>query len=484
MADGLEVTGGAGGVAADVADLRTCAQVADDLASHVGDVAREVGQLALRPDVAATVPLSPATATRAQADAVEVATRLGRRLVELQARAAALRTVATATETADGAAAFVGDRWDTASGLVLLGGGLAESLWIYGQHLDGAGREAVRTGHDQGWAAFADAMRDAPGDAFRATGPEASALWGDLLLERPEVVNGVVGGLVGGVDVVARSVGRSGTDHREVVTGLTRLGELTGYLDDPRITVGPGVRSDGGGGDAALVPGGVADLVANQMTLMDVAKDDRDGSRLRVIEVPGASGSSWIVQVPGTQAMAGGPNPSDMVSNLYLSGLQDAALLDAIGTALDAHGVGDDPILIAGHSQGGIAAVNFAAQGQDRGYNVTHAVAVGSPIATVEVPAEVQVLALEHDNDGVVRLDASTNPDRPNVTTVVADVGVERFDDPLGPHGSGIYLETAEAVDRSTDASVTTFLDGATPFLSGSDEPGAQVHDHPIRRTP
>lgn len=46
-------------------------------------------------------------------------------------------------------------------------------------------------------------------------------------------------------------------------------------------------------------------------------------------------------------------------------------MLDAIDAAMHQAGVGpDDPVLMSGHSQGGIASANFAAQGDRRGYNI------------------------------------------------------------------------------------------------------------------
>jgi hypothetical protein len=281
-------------------------------------------------------------------------------------------------------------------------------------------------------------------------------------------------------------------DYPELVRSIVALGERAGLLDDGRrVTV---ERATFGHLERdtrinVRVPSSIEDLVRNQTSLMDLADADPDSSRLRVIEVPTASGSNWIVHVPGTQALDGGTNPSDMVTNLYLSGFQEAALHDAIADVLRDHGVGDDPVMVVGHSQGGIAASTFSRLGREQGFNVTHVVTIGSPIATVDVPGEVQVLALEHSNDVVPRLDGRANPDRANITTVTRHPGGSgSYDSPIGPHGSREYWATARRIDRSDDASIASFLDSAAPFLAVDGRFGHDalasglIHDHTMRR--
>jgi pimeloyl-ACP methyl ester carboxylesterase len=125
-----------------------------------------------------------------------------------------------------------------------------------------------------------------------------------------------------------------------------------------------------------------------------------------------------------------------------------------------------DPVMLVGHSQGGMVAAQAAADtgNGNFGYNVTHVVTAGSPIARADVPSHVQVLAIENSRDLVPHLDARDNPDRPNWTTVTFDaqkgsVGAN--------HGTGsAYLPAATALDQSTDPSVTAFRNSAGAFLS------------------
>lgn len=492
MPDGLAVSGGAGGSSARVEDLRTKADLAEGIADHLGDVARQLGQLAASPEVLATTPLSPATAIRAQTQGAAATARVATSFGLLRAGATQLRVTAAAVEAADQAISFGSELGTTGGGLFSLGGGIAGTAlslpgWL-GGNLGGSLRDAGQAGRDDGWSAFLDALGDVPGVTGSGMLGDLEGYWTDLLLDRPQMVNAVVdtGAVIGSL-LSGRIL-----DYPDLVRSVTSVGERVGLFDDARrvevlpadfTDVPPPTLPD------VRVPTSIEDLVVNQTSLMDLANLDPDSSRLRVVEVPSGSGSRWIVQVPGTQALDGGTNPSDMFTNLYLSGHQDAALLDAISTVLHQHGVGDDPVMLVGHSQGGIAATNFAHRGREEGFNVTHVVTVGSPIATVPVSRDVQVLALEHTNDVVPRLDGRANPDRPNVTTVSRHPGGnERFSSPIGPHGSVEYWDTAELVDRSEDPSVTSFLDSAAPFLAGEPLAGQDairsglITDHTVRR--
>jgi pimeloyl-ACP methyl ester carboxylesterase len=492
VADGLQVAGGSGGVSARVEDLRTTADIAERVADHLGDVARQLGQLAVSPEVLATAPLSPVTAARAQAQATTATARLATSFALVRGGAAQLRVTATAVEAADRAFTIGSEVGTTGVGLFALGGGIVQTVLTLpqhtGTHLGRSLRDAVRAGADGGWGAFLTALRDVPGATASGTLGDVGAYWTDVVLDRPEVVNGFVNGATAVGSILT---GRQ-LDFPAMVRSITGLGERFGLLDDRRaVEVLP---ADLTGASLSTrrnirVPTSIEDLVRNQTSLMDLADLDHDSSRLRVIEVPSAEGSSWIVQVPGTQAIDGGTNPSDMATNLYLSGHRDAALLDAISAVLRDHGVGDDPVMLVGHSQGGIAAANFADRGRAEGFNVTHVVTIGSPIATVPVSRDVQLLALEHTNDVVPRLDGRSNPDRPNVTTVTRHPGGSgAYDSPIGPHGSSEYWETARLVDRSDDPSVNSFLGSASPFLAGEPRTGQDairsglITDHTIRR--
>jgi pimeloyl-ACP methyl ester carboxylesterase len=138
----------------------------------------------------------------------------------------------------------------------------------------------------------------------------------------------------------------------------------------------------------------------------------------------------------------------------------------------------NDPVMLVGHSQGGIvaarAANGFVAGGQ---YNVTHVVTAGSPVGRIPVPDGVQMLSLENSGDIVPHLDAAENPASDNRTTV-------KFDNQSGTMGGnhaigGNYVDAARQLDASTDPSVRRFRDSAGVFLGGS---SVQTHQYTVER--
>jgi pimeloyl-ACP methyl ester carboxylesterase len=128
-----------------------------------------------------------------------------------------------------------------------------------------------------------------------------------------------------------------------------------------------------------------------------------------------------------------------------------------------------EPVLLAGHSLGGMVAAALAADAAfTRRFTVTHVLAAGSPVGAVAVPPGVAVLTLEHDDDLVPALDGTPNPDRPDWVTVRAMPSAGR--PPAVAHDARGYADTGALVDTSTDASVRAWRAGLGPFL---DRPGA-----------
>jgi len=196
---------------------------------------------------------------------------------------------------------------------------------------------------------------------------------------------------------------------------------------------------------------------------------------IRVEELDHLDGTrTWVVEIPGTQDTGiRGTNPMDMATNLRLmAGLPNdgtALVTKALGQA----GVGaDEPILMVGHSQGGMVAMALAGSSTFASrYRVAAVATLGSPVANVSVPRSIQVLNLEHAEDFIPTTDGVPSPDEPNRTTVRRDL--RKSSDPqdrlaghLTPdaHRVGVYARSAAVVD-----------DDADPFLDGWREAAAQV---------
>jgi len=249
-------------------------------------------------------------------------------------------------------------------------------------------------------------------------------------------------------------------------------------------------------------PGGVADVldgVARQSTGWTSASQPQPGGRMpsagppppgtvRLERVSSAAGRvAWVVEVPGTQtwnpfpgAGSAGGSPMDLTTNVRAVAGEPTATADAVVQAMRQAGVRPgEPVMVAGHSQGGLTAAALAADPAVRAeFTITHVVTAGSPIDGIAVPDDVRVLSLEHTGDLVPALDGTDAEGSAHRTVVTRDVAAspawaaEVARDPVAAHGWAEYVDTARLVDASDDPALQSFTRSAAPFL---DAPGSTV---------
>ncbi len=499
----IEVSGGAGGTQAELDDLEAGSWVLDAMAAEVlGCAARAMATGAALPVAAAVAVVarrSPHLAPAAARAAVEVEQHAlqvagpagaGGEVAALVLLASAVRAVVAAYREADlAAAAVVRAAQDTVMDAV----GVAAPVLLLGL----------------GSLALLLAL---PPAGRAATPGELAGMLDGMAYAMPGVVDVAAGGFDGLLRglavhpacaaVLAAAATRAGIlwppqDERQAIAVLAQVGSMLDALDEAQPGAGVTVTALAAGADrSAHAPTGVAGL------LVDAADLGGPGSpgRVRVTRVPQPDGSSaWVVQVPGTQVWGAGPgaDPFDLTTDVVaMSGaatLAAAGVGMALGQAMTAAGRGgaagrDDPVLLAGHSQGGILA---AALASDPDFRAAHprlqVVTAGAPIAHFPVPASVPVLSLEHVQDPVPRLDGTPNPDRPSWTTVRVDLRERGAPhSATASHGTSQYLTTAQQVDGLIAAGQSVSLDGwaagAAPFLGGDRR--AEVTDYRVERTP
>ncbi|WP_298459053.1 hypothetical protein [uncultured Cellulomonas sp.] len=187
---------------------------------------------------------------------------------------------------------------------------------------------------------------------------------------------------------------------------------------------------------------------------------------------------SWVVSIPGTQdgSMGTGPNPLDMATNLRLMAAVPDDSSELVERALEQAGArSDEPILLAGHSQGGMVAMALAGSATfTQRFRVAAVLTAGSPVATMPVPTGTAALHLEHRQDLVPALDGWRNPDRANRTTAVRDLGVSpavadrvAARSPAAAHEIAAYARTARAVSDAGGSSVRAWERAAAEVLGG-----------------
>lgn len=206
-------------------------------------------------------------------------------------------------------------------------------------------------------------------------------------------------------------------------------------------------------------------------------KEGADPGTVRVDRMVAPDGSvSWQVFIPGTQtadAPWGGQTPNDWASNLQIYARQESAASAAVIAAMRTAGVGTgEPVLLAGHSQGGLVAADLAARAEVQAeFSIDSVVSVGAPVSHIDVPEGVAALHLEHTDDLVAGVDDGANPISGNRTTVRRDVTADRAGwwPPGGvweSHDVPAYTETARLADASTDPAVRNWFTASAAMLN------------------
>jgi pimeloyl-ACP methyl ester carboxylesterase len=192
-----------------------------------------------------------------------------------------------------------------------------------------------------------------------------------------------------------------------------------------------------------------------------------DGRPRYVVYLPGTDD-------PGTMPWSHGRDVRDLPADLRSEAGESTAYATGIERAMAEAGIGrHDPVLLVGHSLGGMEAASLLAHGTP--FHVTNVVTAGSPIGTIHhYPAGTHVLSLENRGDVVPLLDGRDNADSVGQVTV-------QFDDPgssvIGSHALRHYVRGAAAADASSDPSVRAQLASlrAHGFLGSGDRATSQV---------
>ena len=355
---------------------------------------------------------------------------------------------------------------------------------LFGGAFGGAG-SLDPAGYAAASFALTDAARevrtvaDSAGDLTRKLrGASQGYPWGSDALRTGvlDQVTGLLRGIGGFGSSGAGSV--AGQDPRTIdvltrLAGPTQLSELASGGDDG---LGVAVAL----GTATVVPPrGLVDLVTG---LTDVDRQGTPGG-IDVRVLTGADGSRHaVVDITGTRTWgAGGPNPAVLATNSAALIGKPTAYSKGVVAALRQAGVrADDPVMLVGHSQGGLVAVDTARELARSGeFHVTHVVTAGSPVAAIapRLPGSIRLLALENARDLVPRLDGSPTVDRPNVTTVTGSTG----DGSVGGNHSleRAYLPLAGAAERADSRSVRDFVTSARGFLVAAH---AEQHSFRVER--
>lgn len=419
MVGPISVRGGSDGVEAHYDDMTTAARLFGHAASDTGGAAMALHGYLIHPDVLASSVFDPAGAAEFEAGL-----------------AAAL---------------------DGASGVTWLAARCA----------------AIDAGLRGAAAAYlgADRLEERCAPDARAIERAPAALYGAATM----LAHGDVGGALNRVITADPETADLGVSFAAGLFGLAspqagaRLFALP--FGDGRPNVG-----DLGGDDTADLcgpPRNLAGLLAGLARRDKGRPGEIDVRLLTGVDAAGRPTRRFIVDLPGTKNWSLAPHNGDVTSiatNLRALAGEVTTYEGGVIEALSRAGVRpDDDVVLVGHSEGGMVALDTARHLAATGkFHVRHVITAGAPIGLIagKVPAGVDVLALENEGDVVPHLDARDNPDRVNVVTVTVhhDHGSVAANHDL----DASYLPGARDIDASNNPSTREYLKGLDGFLTAS----------------
>ncbi len=490
----LSVHGGVGGVRAHLDDLHRLAALLAVAAEGLACVGKSLVRVATDPALAATALISPVSLGRAEAALARAIAGPCGGLV-LAARfgglAAAVEAAATLYETADGAAASALHAVDLVAGRAL-GQALAGTLLPLAAGLAVADVAVHAIDHGAGGATEPSSGRVSqvatPVSGGLATTPRVLARVLLSLLQRQapaaehamDAAPGVLDGALSPYPGVGVALGALAghpwppRDIPEAAAMVAALGRVSPLLREPGVVTAAVV----GLPSSASAPRGVADVLERVGSLYPAAGGAPGSVGVECVRHPDGR-RAWVVEIPGTQVWRPlpGTNPFDLTGDIHSMAGDPTAAAATVAAALEIAGAGaGEPVLLAGHSQGGMVAAALASDPQFRArFHVTHVLSAGAPIAGYDIGDGVAVLAVENEDDLVPRLDGRSNPDRVEwVSVVVSTPGpasTPGASEPA-PHAIQSYARAGAVVDASTDVSIHQWRATAAEFMNG---PGVTV---------
>ena len=453
----IQVSGGAGGFRAKGEDLVAMSALTDEVAGDTLKTALAGHKFLAEPDVLASALLNPSGVAKfeaAMAIALDGPTGLTATSAAIGLRGDALRATKLAYEAADDLAAK----------------GLDASRWMAGLAVASTPGGVVAAGLATGTAIAADVYANYDGD------------WQKWLVDHPGMVDTLIGMSPGMLSSLGVPVDLASTLDLLAATYADGTADVK-YLH---------TYDDGSG------PHNLRDILLGLDERNSPTNKEPSNIDVRIIKDANGNVTGYVVDVPGTKHWNAPWEPksaNDTGVNIDAMAGNNTVLQQGIEQALrdaGAQGTGV-PVMLVGHSQGGIVAAQSTSGLVASGYNVTHVVTAGSPVGRIDIPGNVQMLSLENKNDIVPHLDASDNPNTANRTTVTFEnqtgtVGEnhsiggyrENADQSQNPRVDRNYVAVAGQLDQSSDSSVRRFLDSTGAFTQGG--PASQMRTYQVTR--
>jgi pimeloyl-ACP methyl ester carboxylesterase len=242
---------------------------------------------------------------------------------------------------------------------------------------------------------------------------------------------------------------------------------LAGLFGDE---VAPGVTEfDAALPASPLAPTSLRDLMENLSGINGTPTSPQPDGAIMIQKVTAPDGTAhYIVYAPGTDDAVPWHHDEtvrDMSTNFNLIAGNNTTYGAGILEAMRDAGISpQDPVMIVGHSQGGMQAINLL--DHDSGFNITNVVTAGAPTSQEQIPvgSGINVLSFENNGDVVPLLNGEPNEATANHVTI-------QFDDSAVPgfeHDMDHYVNGAEAADASGNPDVGAQISSMAGFLNGT----------------
>lgn len=185
-----------------------------------------------------------------------------------------------------------------------------------------------------------------------------------------------------------------------------------------------------------------------------------DGNTVKITRVGEGEARRWLVSLPGTAHMdfESNANPADMESNIReMIGIESnmrSGLVMAIHDAMKRDGLNPqeyatEPVLICGHSQGGLIATVLASMNpKTAGLDVQAILATGAPARRYRIRPDVTMVSLAHDQDVIPSMDGTPARQADHRVTIGRKLVRPRRQPLYYAHSSATYTETARQLER------------------------------------
>jgi hypothetical protein len=299
--------------------------------------------------------------------------------------------------------------------------------------------------------------------------------------------------------LAASALGTVGSAAGAVVSGVT--GEDVHWFDEGRGVAGSPVAAPTDPTQASQYrpvvaqPRDLPSLMQGVTDAYQVGNDPASHGDVRITRVDNGTGTpAYVVSIPGTETWSpsAGPTGRDLTANLGLVAGSPTAAAESVRLAMEqAHIPAGSPVMLVGHSQGGIIAGTLAADPAFvQQYGVTNVLTYGAPIDHLHIDPSVRVLQVQHTTDLVPRLDlggvrAGLDPFPGHQPTVTLGNPGQPWE--LATNHS--YVEYASSVrdelalDTDAGRLLRDYQGSLTPFFIGPNGTVTAV-DIPVSRAP